>query len=85
VRDHPARHALRHGEGVRHHLVGVRPEREDGDEHLLPHLVHGDLVEVDEAREVMGDPRQRVRQRVRRQDARRGVDERLQGGAVGTA
>ena len=85
VGDHPAGDALADRERVRHHLVGVGAEREHGAQHPggAIDLVERDLVEVEQHAQVVRDAPERVGERIRREDPRRGVDQRLQRGGVG--
>ena len=85
VGDDPAGDALGDRERVGHHLVGVGAEREDRDEHLrrAVDLVDRELVVVEQLAEVVRDPAERVGERVRGEDARGSVDQRLQRGGVG--
>jgi hypothetical protein len=84
VGDDPAGHSLGHGERVGHHLVRVGAEREHRHEHLggAIDLVDRQLVVVEQLRQVMGDPPERVGERVGGEDPGGCVDQRLEGGGV---
>jgi hypothetical protein len=61
-------------------LVVSKGHGEDGPQHRLTglDLVDGQVVVVHDRGEVIGDPAERAVQRVRGQDARGGVDQRLE-------
>ncbi len=80
VADDPARHAAHHGDLLGHDLLDPVADGEHGLERVpaVLDLVEREVVEGHQRGEVVRDPAERAGQRVRREDARRGVDERLQ-------
>ena len=82
VADRPARHAAGEVDVLGQDLLDPLADREHGLEvaAALEDLVQRQVVERDQRREVVRDPRQRALQRVRGEDAGGGIDERLEGG-----
>ena len=81
----PARHAVRDRDLLGHDLVDPVADGEhglQGDAALLD-LVEREVVERDEHRQVVRDAAERALEGVGGEDARRGVDERLQRGVAG--